>query len=220
MIKEKLTKFITYGFLLLPLMVMVTDLHARKSVSSGAQTAGFVIAADDSVDELIIHYQRDVLMLAGIDDGVSMRIYASGRVLVHYPVYMKRAGDYQMQLDDEELITLIQSLSMHGVLDFDEKKVKEKIRKKEKSRRMRGEVFVISDAVDTRVDITLDEYQENSASKKIIKFQKRFNWRNIEQDAQQHKDLIEITGVYKSIQYLKLMMKDNRLLKVGTGEMR
>ncbi|NOQ90220.1 MAG: hypothetical protein GQ549_04670 [Gammaproteobacteria bacterium] len=213
MIKEKISKFVFNGFFLLPLLFAATDLYAQKTVNSGAQTAGFVIAADNTTDEPVIHYQRNISMLAGIDDVVSLSVFASGRVHVHYPIYMKKAGDYEMQLDDVELTALIQSLSAKGLLDFNEKAVKEKIQAAENAKRKKGELLVISDAVETVVDIRLDEFQKNKTSKKITKFHKQFKWKNIEQDAKRHKNNIEITNANRSIEQLKSVMKDKRLVK-------
>lgn len=220
--KLKMNRFLP---VLLILLLATTDAFAQKKVISGADTAGFVIATEEvsagskSTDsEPVIHYQLNVDMLANVDDRLSMSVFPSGLVQVHYPVYMKKAGDYEMQLDESELITLVQSLSTNGVLEFDEKNVKEKIQRVKNTRRAKGEVYVVSDAVEIVVDVKLDEYQKNTKSKKIKNFHKQFKWRNIEQDAKRYKDTAEITGAYESIKHLRSMMRDDRLLKGGSDK--
>lgn len=206
--------------LLLPLLLAVTDSYAQKKVISSAESAGFIIEAVGApVDkEPVVHYQLNIDMLADVDDRLSMSIFASGRVHVHYPVYMKKTGDYEMQLDEAELLTLIQSLSGNGVLDFDEKLVKEKIQAVKNKRRAKGELFAISDSVETVVDIKLEEYQKNKSSKKITKFHKRFKWKNIEQDAVHYKETVEIENAYKSVKHLRAMTRDVRLVKGSNGK--
>ena len=221
MIKVKMQKLLITG-LLLPLLLAASDAYAQKKVISGIDSAGFVIAAqgtssDSKADEPVIYYQQNIQMLADIKDRISMSIFSDGRVFVHYPVYMKKAGDYEMQLDEPELLTLIQSLSGNGVLDFDEKKVKEKVQAVKNARRAKGELFVISDAVETVVDIRLDEYQKNKTSKIIKKFHKQFRWKNIEQDAVHYKNIAEIASAYRSVKHLQTMMQDKRLVKDNGG---
>ncbi len=55
-------------------------------------------------------------IIAHPDPTPFVRVYPDGRVLVHYPAYMKRAGDYSMQLNDEQLRELLASFSNEGVL--------------------------------------------------------------------------------------------------------
>lgn len=49
-----------------------------------------------------------------------VRVYPDGRVLVHYPAYMKRAGDYELRLSDDELRDLLASFADGEVLTMEE----------------------------------------------------------------------------------------------------
>ena len=55
-------------------------------------------------------------MIANPDPTPFVRVYSGGRVLVHYPAYMKKAGDYSLQLGEEELQALLASFANEGVL--------------------------------------------------------------------------------------------------------
>jgi len=211
---SKTIKKLSACLLLIPLLVTSTALFAQRIVESGDRSAGFRFATDDTVNQPVIHYQQNIQMLAGIDDRPTFKVYGSGRVLVHYPVYMKKAGDYEMQLDETELVALIQSLSSNGIMTFDEKKVKEKITGHKKALKAKGQFYEISDAVENVIEISLDEYQENKTSKKIKKFYKRFTWKNIEHDALRYKDEIEITRANSSVEQFRTLMKDRRLIKI------
>jgi hypothetical protein len=210
----KIIKKLSAYLLLIPLLVTSSALFAQRIVESGDRSAGFRFATDDAVSQPVIHYQQNIQMLAGIDDRPTFKVYGSGRVLVHYPVYMKKAGDYEMQLDETELVALIQSLSSNGLMAFDEKKVKEKIKGRKKAAKAKGQFYEISDAVESVVEITLDEYQENKKSKKIKNFNKRIKWKNIEHDAARYKDEAEITKANSSILQFRTLMKDSRLAKI------
>jgi hypothetical protein len=190
-------------------------LFAQKIIESSEQSAGFVYATDESVSEPVIHFQQNIDMLAGTDDRVSLQVFGNGRVLVHYPVYMKKAGDYEMQLADRELVALIGELAKDGIIDFDETKVKQAVSEEKKSARAKGELYAVSDAVETVIVIRLDEYQKNSFSPKIKKLKKTFRWKNIEQDAAHYKNNKAILKANDSVAKIKGLMNDQRLLKKG-----
>lgn len=205
-----------YSVLLTVLLLLnASGVCAQKIVNSGEQSAGFRFATDDSVKQPVIHYQQNIQMLTGIDDRPSLQVFGNGRVLVHYPVYMKKAGDYEMRLDEAELVDLIQSLSGNDIMEFDEKKLREKIKGRKKALKAQGQFYEISDAVETVVDITLDEYQKNNKSKKIKNFHKQVRWKNIEHDAARYKHDSEIIKANNSVTHFKGLMKDKRLLQSG-----
>ena len=48
-----------------------------------------------------------------------VRVFPNGRVLVHYPTYMKKAGDYELNLNDDELRQLLDSFADQSMLELD-----------------------------------------------------------------------------------------------------
>jgi predicted RND superfamily exporter protein len=128
---------------------------------------------------------------------------------------MKMAGDYEMMLSDQELAVLIGDLAKDGVIDFDDNKVKQAVSEEKRSARAKGELYAVSDAVETVIVIQLDEYQKNSSSPKIKKLKKDFRWKNIEQDATHYKNNIAILKANDSVTKIKGLMNDQRLLKKG-----
>jgi len=200
-------------FLSAILLLVSPVMFAQKVVESGVNSAGF--SFNEKSSEPVIQYRQHIHMLAGIDDKPTLQIFADGRVVAHYPVYMKKAGDYEMQLDEAELEALIQSLSSNGLMVFDAKKVKDKIKQHKKAEKAKGQFHAISDAVESVIEIKLDEYQENNKAKKIEKFHKQFRWKNIEHDAARYKHDSEIIKANNSVTHLKGLMKDKRLLKSG-----
>ncbi len=197
----------------LALFLSATNLYAQKIIPASDQEAGFRVSTEALQAQPVIHYWRDVQMLSGIDDKPAIRVYGDGRVRVHYPSYMKRAGDYEMQLNDAELTALLRSLSSDGLMEMDEKKIKTKKKALKQSLRQAGQFYEVSDAVVTVVDIQLDEYQKNAKAKKIKKFTARLKWKNLEQDAKRYKSDPEVTRIDHSVSKLKALMEDRRLLK-------
>lgn len=196
----------------LGLLLNAPAVFAQKQVASNVHSAGFRFDAIATTSQPIILYQQNIELLSGIDDRPTFRVYGDGRVLVHFPPYMKKAGDYEMRLDDAELIELVRNLSVNGVLDFDEKTVKEKLRADENKLKARGQFHEISDAVETVVEVRLDEYQKNTTQKRVKNFTKQFHWKNLEQDAVRHKDKSEITRANKAVRTLDGLMHDQRLV--------
>jgi hypothetical protein len=210
--KNNIKNHLLIGTLIVFLGMHSSLLYAEKRVVSGESSAGFSFATETAAAEPVIHYQQNIQMLANIDDRPSLTVYGDGHVLVHYPVYMKRAGDYEMQLDETELVSLLQSLSADGVIDFDHEKVKQDVRAYKQQLRARGQFYEVSDAVETSIDIRLNEYQKNASSAKIKNFKTSFKWKNIEQDASRYKNNPAISKANNSVSQLNALMKDDRLI--------
>lgn len=139
--------------------------------------------APDAV-EPVIEYAEVQEMLAAPDPAPLLRVYGDGRAHVHLPEYMKRAGDYELRLPPAELNTLIRSLAQDGIIDFDPVAV-EQARQQAiaQQRASAGTLSAISDATETVITVRLDEYQRGPAAAPILKLNKRFAWKNLEQDA-------------------------------------
>ena len=73
----------------------------------------------ETAAEPVIEYNLVHHMLAEPDPEPLLRIYGNGRVHVHYPAYMTRAGNYELQLSQPELRTLLRALATDGIIDFD-----------------------------------------------------------------------------------------------------
>ncbi len=212
-VKNCLSVLLFVFLLTLSLKLLAQTAIIQQIVDSDVNSAGFSFVRNAASAEPVIHYQQNIEMLSATNDMPSIKVYGNGHVLVHYPVYMKKAGDYEMQLDDAELVNFIHSLSNNGIMDFDDQKVKEKKNASKKALKAKGQLYAISDAVEDNIEIKLDEYQKNGLSKKIINFHKQFKWKNIEHDAIRYKQLSEITKANQSILHLKALMNDTRLVK-------
>ncbi len=82
---------------------------------------GSMVSAQDGLGnaELILEYRREVSMVSGQDNTMRLKIFADGRVSVHYPAFMRRAGEHQSSLTAGELNRLMASMYASGMADFE-----------------------------------------------------------------------------------------------------
>ena len=125
--------------------------------------AQLAFQASEDPSRVVIQLTQDV----GIegDDTPMLRIYGDGRVLVHFPVYMRRAGDYSLQLDPAALNGLLRTFVGGGLVDFNPESVKSEIQQVGLARRQAAlqtgdPVTVTTRSDDTLVSLTvqLDSY--------------------------------------------------------------
>lgn len=97
------------------ILVVATCALAVPSTGSGQSSAG----PDGSVslERPVLEYQRHLMQ--GPDPGPRLRVFESGRVEVHYPVFMKRAGSFELHLPRHELLDLFLDLHSSRFQDFD-----------------------------------------------------------------------------------------------------
>jgi len=155
-------------------------------VTASNTLAGFSVLPADSLP--IIEYYRNISMLKEQDAQPMLQVYGDGRVRVHTPVYMKNAGDYEYQLSQAELVSLVRTLSKQGVMDFDRERVRRDKKTHDSKMKQKGELHYVSDSLETVVDIRLKNYQRTANSLLQTDFKKRFSWKNLEQDARHYKN--------------------------------
>ena len=186
-------------------------------VSAFSPTTGFTETVGNTLPQFqfsaapsqpIITYTLNHEMLADQDPVPLLQIYGNGKVHAHFPQYMKKAGDYQMQLSPPELVELLHSLEQDGVLDFDHQSAKAyKIQADAQRRSDSGTLFYTSDTTETVIEIKLDAYQRHPLAKRMTDFSKTFNWKNLERDAKRYTQSSEIKRAAASAQRLHSLLE-------------
>lgn len=175
-------QFVQCGMLVAAFM-LAAEVFAQGGEAPGNPPQPRFRFSTDAV-EPIIEYVEVHEMLAAPDPAPLLRVYGDGRVHVHLPVYMKRAGDYELHLPPAELNALIRSLAQDGIIDFDPVAVEQGRQQAiAQQRATAGTLSAISDATETVITVRLDEYQSAPAAAPILKLNRRFAWKNLEQDA-------------------------------------
>lgn len=169
----------------------------------------------ETATEPVIEYNLVHDMIAEPDPEPLMRIYGNGRVHVHYPAYMKKAGDYELTITKKELKILIRELANNGIIDFDRQKVKQHRDNLEtEERNKKQELFYYSDDSHTVIEVRLNEYQKLPTTAKINNVYKQFSWPNLKQDARRFPGSQEITGASNAADRLEELKNSRDLVKV------
>ena len=180
-----------------PVAALLVFLTAALFISASAAQAAppfeprILLPADP--DAVVISYTEIPDLLANPDRTPRIRVYGDGEVLVHYPVYMKRAGDYRMYLNPGEVRRLL--LTVSGVIGFDAK-LAAQARREERLARFNatGIVTERSDEVLERIELKLDGFQ-GSAAASMRPVNERAEWRDIGPDAREFPGLPGMRGV-------------------------
>ena len=196
------------------------SLHGASCLAAGengSSSAGThpLVEYSETAAEPVIEYTLVHDMLGEQDPEPLLRIYGNGRVHVHYPVYMKKAGDYELQLSQSELRTLLRTLATDGIIDFDPAATRSR-RKQHVAQQqaVTGEYLYISDSSHTVIDIRLEAYQKGPGTARVLNLQKRFTWPDLKQDARRFPQLPEITKANKAAQHLDTLLHRDDLVKI------
>lgn len=164
------------------------------------QTGGVAICEYSSRDEILV-FEYDVTFseLANSDPVPRLQVFGSGRVRVHYPRFMKKSGDYELWLSDQDLNALVESAA-DEVLEFDESGVRalkqEAVLQGQYQARTedRGGVLTYSAGGDaTHIGIFLDRYVPADRSlPERHNLDKRISWRDLAFDAREHPHIAPI----------------------------
>lgn len=71
------------------------------------------------VQEPVLELSYEGGLIKNPDPTPFVRVFPNGRVLIHYPAYMKQAGDYELHLTEEELRELLDSFADREVLTLE-----------------------------------------------------------------------------------------------------
>ena len=189
-------------------------------------TAGGASGQEESVryprdaSTLVASYTEVLGELAGAETGPSVRVYGDGRVAVHYPRPMKRAGDYRLQLDEAELEALL--LSLGGKLcPLDEDGIRQRKRQAVASRRAqaaaRGAADVTAHVLDGTTSILtlrLDRYQPPPGRGVALEgVDRRIEWHGLDFDAKHYPDVPEIQDLAAAKVALRALMRRGDLVE-------
>ena len=166
-------------------------------------------------DALIISYSETPQMLGNPDLTPRIQVFGDGRVQIHYPHYMQRAGDYEVYLNPGEMRQLL--LAMSGIFDFDSQAVKH-ARKAVKEHRetLEGVVYYRSEDTLEQFEILLDAYRSDQAAKSEV-INQQLKWNNIEADAVAYPELEELQKLKGARNSIRALLERDDLVKVQSA---
>ena len=106
-------------------------------------------------ETIVVHYSRTPGELEALDSSTTVTVYGSGRVVVHYPEFGKRKGDYRTSMSDNELDELVTTLIDNNVMEFNPQTI---VDSAANARQTQNLVFFIADADVSQFEINLSQY--------------------------------------------------------------
>lgn len=178
------------------------------AASATAQSVDY----DRSGESVVLRYQEVIGGLAAEDPGPRVEVFGDGRVLVHYPDYMKQAGTYETRISPAEVDALIAEAVAGGVVDFDRAATEAAVNEAQAQQRLRkrasGETILIdvSDPSTTVIEATVIPVGGKRAAKTVGSAR----WTGLARDAERYpevKSLRDLAGVEKKMR--GLMQRDD-----------
>jgi len=184
------------------------------SVWLPAQQSASDLAFPADPNYLLLSFTYIHSMLEDPDSTPLLRIYGDGRVHVHYPVYMQRSGDYELELGNLELRQLLLSLAETGAMDFDAQDTGQ-LRQLEVERLKQQNIMVhISDSTEMVIEVHFEWYKPPGTSTRYDNFQKSIRWSNVAHDAEQFPEVIELQGLAEAERQLQSILERTDLRRV------
>lgn len=211
------------GYKVIIIFVLILGLSL---FSTAFAQPGAIFSYSDSADVVVLRYWQEIGMLEENDPTPLLIVYGDGKVDVHYPAYMKKAGDYRMRLTPQELSRLLTSMIEKGVMEFDPESVKAmkreaalQRREAAVSRREPLELMHSSDGEKTVIEIYLDEYRApGKAGVMRNNVQKRVSWHGLRWDAEQYPELTPLKGLAAAEQELRDLVGHGDLQKINSHD--
>jgi len=164
----------------------------------------------------VLEYTQSNDMIRTADTQPLLRIFGNGRVLVHFPVYMKRAGDYEMVLTDVELQQLLSLLEQEGIFKVSSKQISKLKEKVIASRRVRPgyKLARISDHSYSRFKVNLGSYMSGLSFLPKYDFKQEVVLKNLRFDAQMHPSISELKNAANAERELHKFLNHKDLVKL------
>lgn len=69
--------------------------------------------------DVLLDYRQHISLVSEADNAIHIQVFADGTAQAHFPAFMRRAGDYRMQLGGAELEQLMADMVSLGLDRFD-----------------------------------------------------------------------------------------------------
>jgi len=193
------------------------------SNNSFAQKA--IIEYSKNADEIILSFSETHGIMSGLKSKTTLDIYGDGTVKVFIPIFMKKAGNYQMKLGSEQLETLIQDLADKNIPEFDSQIVQSSKRIISAQKQLSSSQPVlheVHDASVTTIELNLERYlkltDNNSkdgelfdSSNEVLNMKKKIKWKGIRSDSIRFTDNVAIQQLASTHKSLTNMVNDPNL---------
>jgi hypothetical protein len=191
-------------------------------VAVDLKTGTAVCEYSEGSEQPLIDYQTAFGELAATEAVPRLRVFGDGRVEVHRPPFMKKAGDYERWLSRRELDELVASLAANGVFDFDENRVDAARGKRLEAAHAReaaeGRAVTLSYAADedvTTLTVFLERYTPADPGLPVRRnLAKRISWRNPAADVRRNPQIPEIVRMAAAFEAISRLAEHEDLQRI------
>ena len=200
--------------------MLISSWHYRLAILLFAMVYTTPLLANHCTDRHVIHYSKqanavvleyDVThsLIAMEKDHPLLRVYGDGRVVVHYPSYMKQAGNYESTLSPEQMQRLLTSMATNCFFNFNPTAVLQErnnalqVKASESINSNQPVLFNVSDSSTMQVTLTVQSIVEQAnngttlirSSNEVATQHIDVAWKNLQIDAQRFSELNKIQGI-------------------------
>lgn len=200
----------TIGSMQRVLVALVTVLLADVAWASSGEPSG----------DLLLRWSHQWSGRGEVDRGPTVEVFVDGAVVVDYPIYMKRAGRWAMRLSRRALDDLIDTVLAAGVMEFDERRVRERARAvtSQAGPGGRSELFDVFDAATTKLEVTLPRaraVRSRRVSGVPSAVSKSISWYALAATAARYPELVEIRDLARVERAMKALLRSPALERVA-----
>ena len=186
---------------ILELLSLGLALAVSSTVFVSAQLSYDLSSSPDSV---VLQLTEDV-GIRDADDTPLVRVYGDGRVAVHFPDYMRRAGDYELTLPESTVQELVRTAA-DTLLSFDSAATESQVLALETAERSEGLIVEASDETTTILEVRFERYRPKGAAEDIRDGLRRVAWTGLVNDA----------GRFRGVSALQELARIQRQLRALT----
>ncbi len=175
-----------------------------------------LMTATASDAPVLLDYQREISMLEEADNSVNVKLYADGTVEIHYPFFMRLAGDYRFQLSAGETNQILQTLQQLGVDRFDAPAVKQALALEQSAAhealRLPGQsIRIITDPEITRLSIAATAADLNRSTND-------FSFIGVRSNAELYPQVTALTDLATALDMLDALANDTRMQQIEVAQ--
>lgn len=179
------------------------------TMSSLAQSSEPVFQMPTDPGVPVISYSETPELLGNPDRTPRVQVFGDGLVWVHYPVYMKKAGDYQMQLSRDQLLGLLREVE--PLIDFDKQAVSQARHMAGQARIARsGMLFYRSDSLLEEIELNLASYQASQGAPARA-IEQKYSWTDIRIEAQDFPEISELQDLDRARRSIRALLDSQNL---------
>ena len=172
-------------------------------------------------EALLVSYRDIWAEFADQDPTPLIRIFGDGRVLVHYPVYTPKAGEYELWLQSTELENLLMSLVAKGLVTFEPEAV-ENLKRSEERRRWEialdanklPELFKVADDSTSVFELHLTSYRPAGTAPTSGEIHRTISWTGLRTDAEIYPEIAPIQQLRAAELELRALIERDNLWRI------